>query len=87
MKLSGAAVAALRARAQRKLDEGEIPSCQYALALDGEVLVQETLGNAPDSSRYSIGSSNKPVFSSADCVRKDRRGRELTALAVACVTG
>jgi CubicO group peptidase (beta-lactamase class C family) len=41
-----------------------VPSCQYALALDGEVLLQETLGEAPDSARYAIWSSTKPVFSS-----------------------
>ena len=64
MTISSSAVSALRARAQREVDEGNVPSCQYALALDGEVLLQETLGDAPESARYAIWSSTKPVFSS-----------------------
>ena len=63
-KLSAAGVQALRARAQREIDEGNVPSCQYALALDGEVLVHETLGDASPAARYSIWSSTKPIFSS-----------------------
>jgi CubicO group peptidase (beta-lactamase class C family) len=62
--LSTSAVAALRARAQREIDEGNVPSCQYALALDGEVMLQETLGEASEAARYAIWSSTKPVFSS-----------------------
>jgi CubicO group peptidase (beta-lactamase class C family) len=64
VKLSPSGVAALRARAQQDVDEGNVPSCQYALAQDGEVLVHETLGDAPDSARYAIWSSTKPVFAS-----------------------
>jgi CubicO group peptidase (beta-lactamase class C family) len=61
---SARAVSDLRERAQREIDEGNIPSCQYALAVDGEVVLQETLGDAPDDARYAIWSSTKPVFSS-----------------------
>jgi CubicO group peptidase (beta-lactamase class C family) len=46
------------------VDDGSVPSCQYALAYDGEVVVQETLGSAPHDARYSIWSSTKPVFAS-----------------------
>lgn len=55
----------LRARAQREIDEGHIPSCQFALALDGEVVVSETLGNATARNRYVIFSATKPVVASA----------------------
>ena len=64
MKLSAQHVEDLRARAQQDVDAGIVPSCQYALALDGEVLVQETLGEAPPEARFSIWSSTKPVFAS-----------------------
>ena len=64
MKLSAAGVEALKSRAKQDVDAGIVPSCQYAIALDGELLVQETLGDAPDGARYSIWSSTKPVFSS-----------------------
>ena len=36
----------LRARAQREIDEGVLPSCQLAVALDGEVIHHETFGDA-----------------------------------------
>jgi CubicO group peptidase (beta-lactamase class C family) len=62
--MTATAVRALRARAQREIDEGNIPSCQFAVALHGEVLLQETLGDAPNYARYSIWSSSKPVFAS-----------------------
>lgn len=62
--LSAQNVKALKARAQVDIDLGVLPSCQYALALDGEVVVSETLGDAPSDARYSIWSSSKPVFAS-----------------------
>jgi CubicO group peptidase (beta-lactamase class C family) len=64
VKLSTAGLQALRRRAQQDIDSGHVPTCQYALALDGEVLVQETLGETAASARYAIWSSTKPVFSS-----------------------
>jgi CubicO group peptidase (beta-lactamase class C family) len=62
MQLSAKHVGDLRARAQQDVDRGILPSCQFALALDGEVLVHETLGDAPADARFSIWSSTKPVF-------------------------
>ncbi|MHC5263548.1 serine hydrolase domain-containing protein [Streptomyces sp. UC4497] len=62
--LSGQRVAELKERAQQGLEEGNLPACQYALARHGEVLVHETLGDAPPDSRFSIWSTTKPVFSS-----------------------
>jgi CubicO group peptidase (beta-lactamase class C family) len=54
----------LRKRAQREIDEGLLPSCQFALALDGEVVVHETYGDAPENNRYTIFSATKPVVAS-----------------------
>ncbi|MFJ7773037.1 serine hydrolase domain-containing protein [Streptomyces sp. NPDC097107] len=62
--LSVQRVAELKARAQRDVDEGLLPACQYALARHGEVLVHETVGDAPSDARFSIWSTTKPVFSS-----------------------
>lgn len=62
--LSAAGIEALKIRAQLDIDLGVLPSCQYALALDGEVVVAETLGDAPSDARYSIWSATKPVFAS-----------------------
>ena len=62
--LSVAGVEALKTRAQADVDSGVLPSCQYALALDGEVVVAETLGDAPSDARYAIWSTTKPVFAS-----------------------
>jgi len=64
MSLSAERVADLRARAQQDVDAGLTPACQYVLARDGEVLVHETLGDAPADARFFIWSSTKPVFAS-----------------------
>jgi CubicO group peptidase (beta-lactamase class C family) len=42
-----------------------LPSCQFAIAKDGKVVVQRTLGDATDETRYSIQSSTKPFAASA----------------------
>ena len=51
-------IEALKARARRDVDEGLLPSCQIALARDGELLVDETYGAAPES-RYVTFSVTK----------------------------
>ena len=66
---SGAAVDqqvvdALRARARRDVDDGSLPSCQLALARDGELLVDETYGAAADT-RYVLLSVTKALSASA----------------------
>lgn len=63
-RLDPTRVDALRARAQREIDDGHIPSCQFALALAGKVVVHETLGDATPDSRYSIFSATKPIVAS-----------------------
>jgi CubicO group peptidase (beta-lactamase class C family) len=55
----------LRTRAQREIDEGLLPSCQLAVALDGEVIHTEAFGDATLDSRYVMFSSTKPVVASA----------------------
>src|SRR5690349_12188072 len=64
MGVDKGAVDALKARAQQDVDAGLLPSCQYALALDGDVIVSETLGDAPSDAGYSIWSATKPIFAS-----------------------
>ncbi len=51
----------LAARARREIDSGLLPSCQYALAVDGEIVAGETLGDATDDTRYVIFSATKAV--------------------------
>ena len=57
----------LSARARKEVDEGLLPSAQWALALDGKVVAGETVGDAPagDDSRYVIYSCTKAVVASA----------------------
>ncbi|MEL7207235.1 MAG: serine hydrolase domain-containing protein [Actinomycetota bacterium] len=54
----------LVARATRDVDEGRIPSCQLAVGLDGEVVVEETIGD-PDGRRYVVFSVSKAVMAGA----------------------
>jgi len=62
--LDRGAVDALFARARRDIDEGRLPACQVALALDGEVLVNETFGDAGPDTRFTIFSATKPFIAS-----------------------
>jgi CubicO group peptidase (beta-lactamase class C family) len=61
------AVDALVDRAGREIDEGILPSCQLALAYDGQIVREVTLGDAPlgDATRYTIYSATKAVVASA----------------------
>ena len=58
---------ALVTRARREVDAGIVPSCQLALARDGKVEEQITLGaaTAGEDSRYVIFSCTKAVVASA----------------------
>lgn len=58
------AVDALLARARRDVDDGLLPSCQLALALDGEVVMEAAFGDATVDSRYTMFSATKPVVAS-----------------------
>jgi CubicO group peptidase (beta-lactamase class C family) len=58
-----AAVDALVARARRDVDEGLLPSCQFALARNGELLLDETIG-LPTDTRYVTFSVTKAFVGS-----------------------
>jgi len=62
--LDRSAVDALLARARRDVDDGLLPACQVALALDGEVLVHEAFGDADVDTRFLIFSATKPFVAS-----------------------
>jgi CubicO group peptidase (beta-lactamase class C family) len=55
----------LLTRAHREIDSGLLPSCQLALAIDGNVEVFETLGDATPSTRYVMFSCTKAVVAGA----------------------
>ena len=55
----------LLTRAQREVNDGLLPSCQVALAIDGTVEVFETFGNETSESRYAIFSSTKAFVAGA----------------------
>jgi CubicO group peptidase (beta-lactamase class C family) len=60
-----AAISALRDRARREVDAGLLPSCQLALARDGQVAWTETIGDAAPGSRYVIFSATKALVAGA----------------------
>ncbi len=62
--LNEQAVQALVDRVHREIDSGLLPSCQLALAREGEV-EQVTLGDATDDTRYVIFSCTKALVASA----------------------
>src|SRR5262245_16851765 len=57
-------VSELMARARRGVEEGHVPSCQVALARDGELVAWENFGDAP-APRYTIYSITKALVASA----------------------
>jgi CubicO group peptidase (beta-lactamase class C family) len=62
--LDRSAVDALLARARRDVDDGLLPACQVALALDGEVVVHEVFGDADLDTRFTVFSATKPFIAS-----------------------
>jgi CubicO group peptidase (beta-lactamase class C family) len=63
LALDPAGLDALVARSRRDVEDGTLPSCQIALACDGELVVNETFG-APAEARYVTFSVTK-AFSAA----------------------
>jgi CubicO group peptidase (beta-lactamase class C family) len=51
--------------ARADVDRGWLPSCQLAVARDGELVAFETFGAATADSRYCIFSCTKPIVASA----------------------
>lgn len=58
-------VADLLERARRDVKEGRVPSCQLALARDGELVAFEAFGEASLQSRYVIFSVTKALVAAA----------------------
>jgi CubicO group peptidase (beta-lactamase class C family) len=63
--LDRSAVDALLTRARREIDNGLLPSCQLALALDGEIVVSETYGDATPATCYIVYSTTKALVAGA----------------------
>ena len=57
-------VTALREGVQHEMSKAGLNNCQYALAIDGGVVVSETLGSAPPDARFVIMSATKPIVAS-----------------------
>jgi CubicO group peptidase (beta-lactamase class C family) len=51
--------------ARADVDSGWLPSCQLAVARDGELIAFETFGDATNDTRYCIFSCTKPIVASA----------------------
>ena len=58
--VDGKAVSALVERARRDVDSGLLPAAQLALALEGEIVVSEALGDCTDRTRFHTYSAVKP---------------------------
>ncbi|MCY4664445.1 MAG: serine hydrolase [Acidimicrobiaceae bacterium] len=58
--IDGKAVSALIERARRDVDSGLLPAAQFALALQGEIVVSEALGDCTPGTRFHIYSAIKP---------------------------
>ena len=54
-------IEALLAAARADVESGWLPSCQLAVARDGELVAFETFGDATNDSRYCIFSCTKPI--------------------------
>jgi CubicO group peptidase (beta-lactamase class C family) len=59
------AIDALVERAHREIDSGLLPSCQLAVGFGGEIVLDETVGDATPATRYVIFSSTKAIVASA----------------------
>lgn len=55
----------LRQRARKEIDDGLLHAAQYAVAKDGEVIWQESLGTAREDSLVPVFSSTKAIMSAA----------------------
>src|SRR5688500_13470185 len=64
-KLRGDKVEQLLTRAQREVDEGLLPGVQVALAIDGNVEVFESFGDATPETRFAAFSSTKAFVAGA----------------------
>jgi CubicO group peptidase (beta-lactamase class C family) len=61
--LDAAGIAALRREVSALVDHHGVPACQFALALDSELVLHETFGAASDTTRFAVFSVTKPFVS------------------------
>jgi CubicO group peptidase (beta-lactamase class C family) len=64
-RLNPKAVSELLDRAQREIESGLLPSCQIALAINGELEVFETFGEETNDTRYVVYSATKAFVAGA----------------------
>lgn len=60
-RVSGAALADLRDRINREVDEGRVPAGQVAVGLHGEIVHAECFGEATETTRFVVFSCTKAV--------------------------
>lgn len=65
MPIDTAKVDALLARSRREVDAGFLPSCQVALAYEGELIAFEAYGDATLDTRYAVFSCTKAFVAAA----------------------
>jgi CubicO group peptidase (beta-lactamase class C family) len=56
------ALDALRAKVRQQVDEGRMPACQFAFAIDGQLAVFESFGGAGPTTRFNVFSATKAVI-------------------------
>lgn len=57
--LDPGALEVLRAKVREQVDEGRMPACQFAFAVDGELAVFESFGEAAPTTRFNVFSATK----------------------------
>jgi CubicO group peptidase (beta-lactamase class C family) len=62
---NAAALTPLVERCRREIDSGLLPACQIAVAIRGEIVCFETLGDATNDSRFLMYSATKTFVASA----------------------
>jgi CubicO group peptidase (beta-lactamase class C family) len=62
-RLDSASIAALRREVTAIIDDHGVSASQVAIALDGEVVMHETFGDATDTTRFAAFSVTKPFVS------------------------
>ena len=56
------ALEALREKVRQQVDEGRMPACQFAFAIDGQLAVFESFGSAAPTTRFNVFSATKAVI-------------------------
>ena len=62
MPLDAARTEALLLRIRQEVDRGILPACQLAVGLDGEIVLDEVVGDATVDTRFVIFSETKALI-------------------------